>query len=292
MIAFIINSCDALDVNLGLQYNESVRHGDDPEDQILFEKQDTTERSGSTILSISGMTCAACTNTVEGALYDIEGVDKALVSLPLQEARIFHATDVNPKKFIEAVENVGYDASSGERSSQQKIATLRHTEELQLLRKSLRGLVISSTTIFSLGYGVNLTFGGFSSPVLVIAQSVLLFGLTAIGSWRYAGWIFHNAWSGACKGQLNMHSLISASTIVGLLMTASDVVRGLPVRYSDSIIGVLLIITVGRYMDLLSRRRAADTFTGLYSLMDETAFAKLSSLNVRFSQSVEIMTLY
>ena len=186
MIAFIINSCDALDINLHLQYNESVRHDDDPEDLSHFEKKDTTERSGSTILSISGMTCAACTSTVESALYEIEGVDKALVSLPLQEARVFHATEINTEILIEAVENKGYDASSGERSSQQKIATLRHTEELQVLRKSLRGLVSSSTLIFSLGYGVNYTLGAFSNPILVFVQSIILFGLTTVGAWLYA----------------------------------------------------------------------------------------------------------
>ena len=41
MIAFIIRSCDALDINLHLQYNESVEHADDEdEEEVISEKQE------------------------------------------------------------------------------------------------------------------------------------------------------------------------------------------------------------------------------------------------------------
>lgn len=282
MIAFIIRSCDALDINLNLQYNDVVKHEKDAEDPAFEGKQVEVERSGTTILSISGMTCAACTVTVENALHGIEGVEKPTVSLALQEARVFHDPNLNRQQLLEAIGNVGYDATVGERSSQQKIATLKHTEELEVLRSSLRGLVMSSTLVFSLGSGVDLMGANIiHHPILAFIRSSILFALTTFGVWSYGWWIFEKAWNGAVKGQLNMHSLISVSTITGLLMTAWNISRSLPGGHFDSIIGVLLIITVGRYMDLLSRRRATDTFTGLYSLLDETSSAKLISLNVR-----------
>jgi P-type Cu+ transporter len=282
MIAFIINSCEALDINLNLQYNESVKHDDEEHDMPGYESSGKIEKTGFTILSISGMTCAACTTTVEKALLEIKGVEQALVSLALQEARVFHEPSAVQSQLVKAVENAGYDASVGERSSQQKIATLRHTEELQMLRTSLRGLVLFSTLIFGLGHGADFTFGSrfFSHPALALPRSAVLLGLTAFGAWNHGGWIFQKASHAALKAQINMHTLISASTIVGLLMTGWEIVQGLRPRYFDSIVGVLLIVTVGRYMDLLSRRRATDTFTGLYSLMDETSWAKLTSVEV------------
>ncbi|KAJ5204616.1 heavy metal translocatin [Penicillium cinerascens] len=278
MIAFIINSCEALDINLNLQYNESVQHGDDRDKIPHQKKQDATATPGMTIISVSGMTCGACTVVIENALREIEGVEKVTVSLSLQEARVFQNNEIKHAKLIDAVEQAGYDASVGERSSEKKIATLRHTEELQVLRSSLRGLVFVSTVVFCLGYGVDLTFKSFSfhHPALPFMRSVFLFGVTTFGVWSHGDWIFQKACNGAAKGQLNMHTLISASTIVGLSMAIWDLSRGIQARYLDSIIGVLLIITVGRYMDLLSRRRATDTFIGLYYLMDETSSARLA----------------
>ena len=94
MIAFIINTCDALNVNMNLQYNESLdasaksKHADDH--AFLCEGP-----SGPTIISLGGMTCAACTWNVETALLTLEGVQRVMVSLLFQEARVMHDADVS-----------------------------------------------------------------------------------------------------------------------------------------------------------------------------------------------------
>lgn len=285
-IAFIIRSCDALDINLQLQYNESVEHTyEDEEKQFGEEKVDHTEASGVTIVSITGMACAACTSTVESALKEVPGVNDALVSLPLQEARVLHKPDVDRKIIASAIEAVGYDAVIGERAAEEKTRALRHTEELATLRASLKGLSIYSAVIFALG--ILLDFSGWnglldSTPVN-LSRSIALFLLTTVAAARHGNWIFKKAVSAASHSRVNMHTLITASTAVGLSLTLLNMLntRAQPdALYFDTIIGVLLIITVGRYMDLLSRRRATDTFAGLYSLLDQTATVRLAKLNV------------
>ena len=69
--------------------------------------------------------------------------------------------------------------------------------------------------------------------------------------------------------------------LTGMAGPAWDILHGVKTKYLDSIIGVLLIVTAGRYMDFLSRRRAADAFVGLYSLIDETSSVRLSGIEVR-----------
>lgn len=67
MIAFIINTCDALHVDINLQYNESL----DSSDKFTHADDDVfplEERTGPTVISIGGMTCAAYTGNVETAL--------------------------------------------------------------------------------------------------------------------------------------------------------------------------------------------------------------------------------
>ncbi|KAF2114273.1 hypothetical protein BDV96DRAFT_647739 [Lophiotrema nucula] len=292
MIAFIIRSCDALDINLHLQYNETVEHTyEDDEELHVGDEQQKVEESGVTVVSITGMTCAACTSTVETALKEVAGVNDALVSLPFQEARVLHDPKMDKKAIASAIEDVGYGAEIGERRGAQKIQTLQHTQELSMLRESLRGLSVLSAAIFALG-----TLLDYSGPewllqmkIIRLSRPSLLFVLTAVAAAKYSQWIFANAATAARVGRVNMHSLIAASTSVGLSLTLLNIYQGVPrpdAMYYDTIVGVLLIITVGRYMDLLSRRRATETFAGLYGLLDQTSSVKLAKLNRRVPTSV------
>lgn len=106
MIAFVINTCDALNVDIHLQYNESL----DPSKLSIATDDDPVppeEMYGPTVISIGGMTCAACTGTVERALLTLERV---VVSLPFQEAKLVPDADVSKDALVSAVEDVGYDA--------------------------------------------------------------------------------------------------------------------------------------------------------------------------------------
>jgi Cu+-exporting ATPase len=284
MIALIIKSCEMLDINLQIQYNESMKHGVGSDDLFDREGQQVVKEDGITMISISGMTCAACTGSVETALMKVRGVDQVLVSLPLQDARIFHESGIEPSKLITAVQDAGYGASIGERSAAQKLDVLRHTQELKTLRISLKGLVSLSTLIFCLGKGPE--WLGFKSigqrMILLNARSFILLGWTVMAATKYGMWIFRHAADAARQGCVNMHTLISLSTIVGLSLTLLNIYQhNEEAQYFDTIVGVLLIITIGRYMDLLSRRRATDTFEGLYTLLDETSSARLAKINVR-----------
>ncbi|KAL9068138.1 MAG: hypothetical protein Q9161_006382 [Pseudevernia consocians] len=159
MIAFIINTCDALNVDINLQYNESL----DPSNKSKHADDDASsveEHSGPTIISIGGMTCAACTGNVETALLTLEGVQRVMVSLPFQEARAVHDADVSKDAMVAAIEGAGYDAKIGQRAPTQRIETLHQSQELSLLIKSFSGSSQLSTLLFALGTGADLVGWG------------------------------------------------------------------------------------------------------------------------------------
>ncbi|KAF9732518.1 heavy metal translocating P-type ATPase, partial [Paraphaeosphaeria minitans] len=291
-IAFIIRSCDALDIKLHLQYNESVEHSyEDEEEKVQSDSVERLDPFGVTIVSISGMNCATCTSSVESALKEMHGISEALVSLPLQEARVLHEPSVRQKDIIEAIETVKYDAVAGERATEQKINTLRHTEELTTLRESLKGLSLYLGAIFTLG--TLLDYSGWHTklnfaPIRLI-RPIILFGLTLVAASKHGHWIFHNAATAARYLRVKMHTLITASTAVGLSLTFLDMLSmnaRTDALYFDTIVGVLLIVTVGRYLNVLSSRGATDTFAGLYSLMDQTSNVNMAKLNKRVSASM------
>ncbi|MBS3787462.1 copper-translocating P-type ATPase [Candidatus Bipolaricaulota bacterium] len=67
-----------------------------------------------TDLDIEGMTCASCSQAVEGALADLEGVEEANVNLTTEKATLnFNPSEVSYGEFKQAVENAGYGVKEG-----------------------------------------------------------------------------------------------------------------------------------------------------------------------------------
>ena len=62
-----------------------------------------------TQLRIQGMHCAACVVTIERALSKVDGVQKAVVNLAHETARV--EGDVLPETLINAVTSTGYEAT-------------------------------------------------------------------------------------------------------------------------------------------------------------------------------------
>jgi Cu+-exporting ATPase len=61
-------------------------------------------------LSVQGMTCSSCVNTVEKALNKVEGVS-ATINFATETAHILAPAEMNPKDLIKIVEKAGYSAS-------------------------------------------------------------------------------------------------------------------------------------------------------------------------------------
>ena len=63
-----------------------------------------------TTLSIEGMTCSSCVNTVEKALNAVDGVS-ATINFATETAHILAPADTDIKDLMKAVEKAGYKAA-------------------------------------------------------------------------------------------------------------------------------------------------------------------------------------
>lgn len=77
----------------------------------LRERQPTA-RMATTTVKVDGMTCGACTSSVEGVFKGVDGVGSVAVSLVMGRAVVVHDQNVlPPKKVAELIESRGFDAS-------------------------------------------------------------------------------------------------------------------------------------------------------------------------------------
>lgn len=80
-----------------------------------------------------------------------------------------------------------------------------------------------------------------------------------------------------------MNTLISVSTTLGIsISTLNLAIQGprTAFTYFQTVAGLIMIVTAGKYLNLLSRRRATNTFVGLYSLLQKTASVKIPGQKV------------
>ncbi len=63
------------------------------------------------LLPSLGMTCSACTGTIESALQSTKGILSARVSLLTEQAEIvYDRTIIQPQQIVDEIEAVGFDA--------------------------------------------------------------------------------------------------------------------------------------------------------------------------------------
>ena len=271
----LISALETFDINIiKVQYNDFdhafIQAGSCKEQKSIL----STSR-----LSISGMTCGACVGTIEKAVSKVNGVERVSVSLPLERATVvYNRTKISPEYFIARIEDVGYGAKLGERTTEQNLELLQHKKESENLRRSFNGGVVISSAIATcerLRQWAWPAGGDSQINELVHLCSMLLACWVQV---HYAFWIHQNAWNRARKGIFTMDTLVSLSLLLGLCLSMFNLtLRGLSSGQTYFASGSFLatVITAGRYLDTLLKRRSAANFTSLYRLQSEAALIKV-----------------
>ncbi|SOC53685.1 Cu+-exporting ATPase [Chromohalobacter canadensis] len=222
-------------------------------------------------LSLSGMTCAGCVNTITQALNATSGVRSASVNFGSHTAEVFG--DARAQQLIDAVEAVGYGAERIEDLGQ--AARTREQNEAHEYRQRLRD------TALGLIPGV-LLMGSmlFHHPQLSGPERWvwLLIGVVTLGIMATAGRrFFINAWKTFRHHQANMDTLIAVGTGTAWLysMTVVLIPEAIPVAarglYFEASVMIIGLISLGNAMELRARGRTSRALNRLLDLQAPTA---------------------
>jgi Cu+-exporting ATPase len=267
---------------INIQYNDF----DDP---VSLQKK--LPSSTQTIrLCIGGMTCAACVQNIEQAISKLDGVDRVSVSLPLERATVvFDGKCVTLSDIEHAVQMAGYDVATGDRTAEENMEVLAHSKQLKQLRTAFSSAATMSSILITVDAIRLLLPQELESDygLLFFIAHVLMAGRVQLFNAR---WIHQRAWAwNGRKLSVNMDTLISLSLILGIVVSMFNVsLQGWRHSQTYFATGCFLttVITAGRYLDLVLRRKSAANFTQLYRLQSEAALIQVRSNEVCYKLSL------
>ena len=220
-----------------------------------------------TTLSIEGMTCSSCVNTVEKALNLVNGV-RATVNFATETAHILAPAEMNAKDFIKIVEKAGYSAT-----------LVTDVQSITLhSKKSARALFFASifaipavllSMIMSWHHQVDmwihegLDYFGLAHPlysptawaVIALSAPVVIFVAYPIHKAALRN-LFHPT----------MDNLISMGSLAAFGWSIYANSTGVGDVYTEVAAGVIFFVILGRYLETRAKAKASNALSSLLAL--------------------------
>ncbi|MCU0292768.1 MAG: heavy metal translocating P-type ATPase [Thermoanaerobaculaceae bacterium] len=259
----------------------------------------------STSLRLTGLHCAGCVGTVEGALSRVPGVLTATVNLASGEARAEHVAGVTRAALEGAVRAAGYGvaAEHGEDENAAELEERLQREEADTLRRRLAVAAGASVLVMALSavlmvsepasgpHAVGLlhllgtpmhALGSLLGPLWPWSAGALRWLLAAVSvpAWLWAGWPYlAGAVAATRRRTTDMSTLIALGT--GAALSVSLAATAAPERFRTAGLGaqvyyeaalmIVALVLLGRWLEARARTRTGQAVRGLIRLLPATA---------------------
>jgi Cu+-exporting ATPase len=266
-----------------VQYNSSITNVESlvsAIENVGYGAKDASKTSQTINLSITGMTCASCVNTIETVLSKQGGITEYNVNLATEKARItFDPESITDNQIINAIKGVGYGAKkiSSYRMTSEDKESLERVKELQLQKLRLLVALILSVPILILSMGpmigISVTLPFPVNIVPGIANDILIVMLLTIPVMFGAGWQFH---SGALKvlrhRQFNMDVLVFLGTnaafwysLLGILIQDPEAI------FFETAALLITFLLLGKYLEARAKGQTSQAIRKLIDLQAKEA---------------------
>ena len=237
---------------------------------------------------VTGMTCAACSAHVERAVRGVEGVKEVTVSLLTNSMTVDFSSPATAEKICSAVSAAGYGASpqnqGGKKESKKTL--LESNEPKKILHRLIASVVLLLPLMYvsmghlMWGWPVPQIFA--SDPLAIGLYQLLLTTAVMVINQRF----FISGTKSLFHGAPNMDTLVSLGSVAayiystavlfemcnaavnGNVQMAMHHLHGL---YFESAAMILTLITVGKYLEAVSKGRTTDAIKSLMDLAPKTA---------------------
>ncbi|KAF5248153.1 hypothetical protein FANTH_6083 [Fusarium anthophilum] len=279
-ISQLVKVYQFLDVDDAIRYNEDETELPYPDTKsAVGEYTECDKRDASLVLSLSGLTCSACSSAVESALRSHPDVDQVRVSLALQQATLIgKSSSFDSQSIMRLVTDLGYGVELGQRSPQEVIRVLKAQEEIARLKSSLSSLAGCATVNQTIAFLISIGQGRIPLAILFAAH-LLCASITLFAQWQYIPWIHEDGWKAICGGQPNMNTLVSSSISLGTFISFIDLLAYGTTdanSYYTTVMGLALVVVAGRYIELMSRRTTSEDLLRVYKPLTQKGTSSIN----------------
>lgn len=241
--------------------------------------------------NVTGMTCSACSASVEKAVKKLEGINSVSVNL-LTNSMVVHYNEevIDENNIIEAVTSAGYGASVFSKNKNEiKVSDkMRVEDEIKEMKKRL---IISFAFLIplmyiSMGHMMGLPLPSFLSGL----ENAISYGMTQFLLALIIVYVnrkyYQVGFKTLFKGSPNMDTLIAIGSSAAMVYGIFAIYRmgyGLGIQdfelvekyhmdlYFESAAMILALITLGKYLEKKSKGKTSEAITKLMDLAPKTA---------------------
>lgn len=253
------------------------------------------------IYPVNGMTCSACSATVERTLNQIDAVALASVNFASEKVTIeFDEEKISETDLASSINSAGYELVTSDKPSSTKTNESKSDNHLVEMKKRLMISILFTLPVFYLAMGpmVGINLPNFlqgHDRVLIVAFTQLLF-TTPVLLVNHA--YFTKGFKSLYNRTPNMDSLIavgsSAAYVYGIFVIYQLVIGfslGLEDKvmmymhdlYFESAAMILTLITLGKFFEARAKKRTSDTIGKLLEMIPDRALVLRNDAEVEVS---------
>jgi Cu+-exporting ATPase len=211
-------------------------------------------------LVIEGIHCAACVWLNEKALHKMDGVIEAHINYTNNKAKVvWNDNVVKLSSIIDMIRAVGYNAFVYDASLQEVRANKERKEYY------LRMAVATAVTMNMMWVAIA-QYGGYFTGMTQEIKTILNFAewFLATPVLFYSGWIFYRgAYYGLKNKAVTMDLLVVTGSTLAYVYSIYITVLEKGEAYFDSVAMIITFVLFGKFLEVLSRKNAADTLDAM-----------------------------
>lgn len=235
------------------------------------------------ILKIEGMTCSACSSSLEKYLLKQEGIDDALVNLVMSSASITYEDNITMDDLNRFVSEAGfkslglYNENEGKDNNRTKYFVVNGLLALLVLYISMSHMIHLPVIPFlnMINYPVN-----YSVCLFIFSLYFIYFGkdiiISGIKNIKYKS--------------PNMDTLVTLGVVSSFIFSTFNMIMVLKGNneyvenlYFESVCIILYLIKFGRYIDGISKEKTKDTIKGLVTITPNKAILFINNKEKKVS---------
>ena len=234
------------------------------QNEFIYQNKDSKEA----ILTVEGISCAACAWLIEMQLTKLNGIDKITVNATTQRATIQWQDDqVKLSEILNAIDHIGYQAlpfKANELEQRNKVISKTFIKRL-----GISGILMMQIMMIAVG----LYFGAFSDMAeynIVYLRWVSF--ILAIPIATYGAFPFYMGAITALKlKRLSMDVPVSIAIILAFSASAWATLTQQGEVYFESVSMFTFLLLIGKFLEFRARSHAAQVSANLLKLMPMTA---------------------